>query len=560
MDPFTGEIIKNSFTALADEMFDAMRRTSKSPIIYEVLDFGVGVTDSKGELLAMGSGIPFLLASLETLVKGVIDKHGPDDIKPGDVFISNDPYNQGAGTHLNDCGLVLPVYFDDQLVAFATVNAHWTDVGGMHPGSMTPSASEIFQEGIQFPNIRLFKAGEPVQDIFDLIEANVRLPDMSLGDLWASIAALRIGERRMLELFARYGGDEVFAAMEDLLDYSERMMLNEIKNLPKGTFVAEDQIDEDGHGNGPFDIKVAVTITDDEFLADFTGSADQTQGPINVSPLALSSAVRCVYHAVTDPTVPANAGTFRPLKFICPEGTVFTAKRPAPVSTYYEGMAHAVELVWKALAPHVPDRLTAGHIISTCATIIAGLHPDNHDFYVYVETLPGGWGAGHDKDGVDGTGCVANGETFNIPVEVKETKFGIHVDRYEFNDENGGAGAFRGGKGMILDYEITSDWATLTTVFGRHKTPPWGLMGGQDGTCNYVKVVRTDGSEEVFGRAAGVALHKGDKVSLVTGSGGGYGKPEERPDEQVAADVRDGYVTREQAKNIYRKKTLKEVA
>jgi N-methylhydantoinase B len=245
--------------------------------------------------------------------------------------------------------------------------------------------------------------------------------------------------------------------------------------------------------------------------------------------------------------VPANAGTFRPLQFVCPEGTIFSAKRPAPVSTYYEGMAHAVELVWKALAPHLPDRLTAGHIISTCVTIISGLHPDTQNFFVYVETLPGGWGAGHDKDGVDGTGCVANGETFNIPIEVKETKFGIRVERYTFNNEQGGCGTFRGGRGMILDYKITSDFATLTTVFGRNKTPPWGLLGGQDGTCNYAKVIRADGSEDILGRAAGINLNKGDIVRLVTGSGGGYGDPDKRSVDKVLDDIKNGYLTPSQA-------------
>ena len=213
MDPFTGEIIKSSFTTLSDEMFLTMRRTSKSPIIYEVLDFGVGVTDARGELLSMGYGVPFLLASLESLVKSVIRKHGAEGISPGDIFVSNDPYD-GAGSHLNDVGLVLPVHFDDQLVAFVAVNAHWTDVGGKDPGSMTPDAREIFQEGFQIPTLRLFRGGEPCQELFEMLEANVRLPEMSMGDLWASIAALRIGERRMLDLFQRYGKQSFLHAMD----------------------------------------------------------------------------------------------------------------------------------------------------------------------------------------------------------------------------------------------------------------------------------------------------------------------------------------------------------
>ncbi|MDP6173925.1 MAG: hydantoinase B/oxoprolinase family protein, partial [Rhodospirillales bacterium] len=332
--------------------------------------------------------------------------------------------------------------------------------------------------------VRLFEQGEARQDLFDIIKANCRFPDMSMGDLWASIAALRVGERRMEDLLERYGKSDVLQSMEELFTYCETMMRRELANLPKGVFEAEDVIDQDGLGNGPFPVQVKVTITDDEFLIDFTGSSLQTPGPINVSPLALNSAARCAFHAITNPQVPANAGAFRPLRVICPEGTVFSAKRPAPISTYYEGMAHAVELVWKALAPHVEHRVTAGHMISTCVTIISGLHPVNHDFFVYVETLPGGWGAGHDKDGVDGTGCVANGETYNIPVEVKETKFGFRVRRYEFNGEVGGAGQYRGGKGMVLEYEITAEFATLTGIFGRHVTPPWGLNGGGNGTCN----------------------------------------------------------------------------
>ena len=550
MDPFTSEIIKSSFATLSDEMFLTMQRTSKSPIIYEVLDFGVGVTDARGELLAMGYGVPFLLASLESLVKSVIRKHGPAGISPGDIFVSNDPYD-GAGSHLNDVGLVSPVHFGDELVAFVAVNAHWTDVGGKDPGSMTPDARDIFQEGFQIPTLKLFRGGEPCQELFEILEANVRLPEMSMGDLWASIAALRIGERRMLDLFERYGRQSVLHTMDELFAYCETMMRRELAKLPKGEFIAEDRIDEDGHGNGPFDIRVKVTITDEEFVVDFTGSAAQTPGPINVTRLGLNSAARCAFHAITNPAVPANAGAFRPLKVICPPGTVFSAERPAPVSTYYEGMAHAVELVCKALAPHVRHRVTAGHIISTCVTIISGIHPDTGDFYVYVETLPGGWGAGHDKDGVDGTGSVANGETYTIPAEVKETKFGFRVGRYVFNDDDGGEGEYRGGKGMVLDYEITSERARLTAIFGRHRTRPWGLNGGRDGTCNAVKVIRVNGTEEVYGRIAGVELVRGDRVRLITGNAGGYGHPHDRPREQVLADVKDGYTTAAQAKAIY---------
>jgi len=548
-DPFTSEIIKSAFRAAADEMFFTMQRTARSPIIYEVLDFGVGVTDKKGTLVSMGYGVPFLLSALESLVTGVIEKHGVENMQPGDVFISNDTYGC-AGTHLNDIGLVMPIYFEGRHVAFTAVNAHWTDVGGKDPG-IPPDSHEIFQEGFQIPNIKLFDGGEPIQGMFDLIEANVRVPEMSMGDLWASIAALRVGERRMLDLYGRYGEAALDQAMQELFDYGEEMIRLELKKLPKGEFEAEDWIDDDGLGNGPLKIKVKVTISDDEFIVDYTDSAPQAEGPINVSKFALPSAVKPIFHAVTNPSIIPNGGCYRALKIISPEGSVFGATRPAPVATYFEGMAHAAELMCKALAPHVPDRLTAGQLVSTCVTIIAGPHPETKSFYVYVETLPGGWGAGHDKDGVHGAGCVANGETYNIPVEVKEAKFGFRVGQYAFHNDAGGEGEFRGGKGLALDYEITSDFAILTGIFGRTKTRPWSLDNGNEGTTNYVTVTRADGSQEHYGRAANVPLKKGDRVRLVTATGGGYGDPENRSRDKVLADVKDGYVTPDQARDIY---------
>jgi N-methylhydantoinase B len=550
MDHFTGEIIKNGVQALTDEMFAVMRRTAKSPIIYEVLDFGVGITDAQGELVAMGFGTPFLLSALESIVKAVVRKYGVDSIKPGDVFISNDPFD-AVTTHLNDVGLVAPVFVDGKLLAFVAVNAHWTDVGGKDPGSLTTDSTELFQEGFQLPTIRLFADGEPLTDIFDLIEHNVRLPDLSMGDLSASVATLRVGQRRLQEMAARYGGEAMANAMAELLAYGETTTRQEFAHLPRGTFEAEDWIDDDGHGNGPMRIKVAVTIADDAFTVDFTGTAPQAKGPINVTSIGLRSAVRCAFMAITNPSALANSGCFRSLNVICPEGTLFSARRPAPVATYFDGMAHAVELVWKALAEHLPDRLTAGHSGSVCLAVLSGIHPKTGEYGLLVETLAGGWGAATDHDGVNGTGCVANGETYNIPVEVREAKFGVRCDGYGFHNEAGGFGAHTGGKGLRLDYTVLAEQATLTCVFGRSATRPWGLAGGIDGTTNYVRITRLDGSEETYGRAARIQLYCGDRISLVTGTGGGYGAPADRPRARVLDDLKNGYLTSDQAETFY---------
>ena len=548
---FTLEIVKNALTALGDEMFYALQRTSKSPIIYETLDYAVGATDAKGNLITQGNGVTGFLGTLDTAVQGVLDKFGRvGELFPGDIFITNDPYG-GGGTHLSDVSLIMPVFYEGELVAFVANKAHWTEVGGKDPGSWTTDATEVFQEGLQFPNVKLFDRGKPNQALLDLIAANVRLPDMTLGDLWAGVAALRVGERRFLDLCRKYGKETVLTAVDRLLDYGEEMTRLELAKLPKGTFEAEDWIDDDGIGNGPFKVKVKVTITDDQFIADYTGSHPQVPGPINNTWTGLASAVRAVFKALTNPSIPANEGCFRPIKVICPDATVFTAERPAPVSTYWETMLYATDLIWKALAPHVPDRLPAGHLLSVCGTVLSGVHPDTGEFFLLVEPLVGGWGAGHDKDGESGQFCVGDGETYNIPVEVTETRYGVLVEQYAFHNEDGGAGEYRGGKGVVLDYRIVAKEAYLTGTFGRHKFLPWGMNGGQEGSRNYIKVIRRDGQEEVYGKVARLRLEKGDLVRLVTATGGGYGDPRRRPREKVLEDLRNEYITKEQAEKYY---------
>jgi N-methylhydantoinase B len=552
VDPFTIEIIKNSLVAIGDEMFYALQRTSKSTIIYETLDYGVAITDEEGRLVAQGNGVPLFIGTLDAAINAVREKFGGGgDLGPGDIVITNDPYG-GGGTHLSDVSLIMPIYHEDRLVAFVGNKAHWTEVGGKDPGSWTTDATEVYQEGLQFPNVKLFNRGLPDQALLDLIAANVRLPDMTLGDLWAGVAALRVGERRFLDLNDKYGQETVRIAIENLLEYGETMARQELTNLPKGTFEAHDFIDDDGIGHGPFPVQVKVTITDDEFVADFTGSQLQVPGPINNTRTGLTSGVRAIFKALTNPNIPANGGSFRPIRVICPDGTVFTAQRPAPVSTYWETMLYATDLIWRALAPHVPDRLPAGHMLSVCGTVLAGPHPDTGELFLLVEPLVGGWGAGHDKDGESGQFCVGDGETYNIPIEITETRYGVIVDQYTFHTEDGGAGEFRGGKGVVLDYRVVGDELYLTGTFGRHKFKPWGLNGGQEGSPNFIKVVRQDGREEgPFGKVARVRLERGDVARLVTATGGGYGDPRRRSRDSVLADLRNGYITSEQAARHY---------
>jgi len=550
IDLFTVEIVKDSLVAIGDEMFIALQRTSKSTIIYEVLDFASGLIDANGQLITQGNGVTGFLGTLTFAVRSALEKFGPENLHPGDVVITNDPYG-GGGTHLSDVSLIVPIFYAGTLVAFAASKAHWTEVGGKDPGSWTTDATEVFQEGLQFPCVKLYEEGCPVQSLIDLIAANVRLPDMTLGDMYAQAASLHLGERRFQELCDKYGLDVVLSSIEALLDYGERMTRLELSKLPKGTYEAEDWIDDDGIGNGPFPVRAKITITGDEFICDFTGTHLQVPGPVNCTTTGLHSGVRTMLKAITSPSIPVNEGCFRPLKVICPPGTIFTAQRPAAVSTYWETMNYVTDLVWKALAPIVPDRLTAGHFLSVCGVVVAGRHPDSGELFLLVEPQAGGWGAGAAKDGESGLMCVGDGETYVIPIEVAETRYGIIVDRYELDVTGAGAGRYRGGRGCIRDYRAAVDEITLTATFGRHKFVPWGTAGGHPGSRNEVRIFHTDGREVVIGKCARYPLKRGEVARLVTGTGGGWGSPLERPVEAVIEDVRDGYVSLEQAKLDY---------
>lgn len=552
VDPFTLEIVKDALVAIGDEMFYALERTSKSPIIYEVLDYACGLTDARGQLITQGNGVTGFLGVLTFSVGDVIKKFAEKgNLKPGDILITNDPYG-GGGTHLSDVALVMPIFYNGEIIAYSANKAHWTEVGGKDPGSWTTDSTEIYQEGLQFPCVKIFEEGKPNQALIDVIAANVRLPDMTLGDLWAQAAALRVGERRLKEVFDKYGVDVVLSSIDALLDYGEQMTRLELAKISNGVYEAEDFIDDDGIGNGPFPVRVKVTVTDDEFICDFTGTHPQVPGPVNCTYTALVSGLRSIFKAITNPSTPVNEGVFRSLKVICPPRTIFTAERPAAVSTYWETMSYVTDLVWRALAPVIPDRLTAGHFLSVCGVVLAGKHPDTGDLFLLVEPQAGGWGAGRTKDGENGLVCVGDGETYIIPVEVTEVRHGILVDQYSFNGAEGGAGKFRGGRGLIRDYRIIGEEATITGTFGRHKFLPWGMNGGHQGSKNAIQIIHADGRPTVgFGKTARYPLKKGDVARLITGCGGGYGNPLERDPAQVADDVRNEYISPNEAEKVY---------
>lgn len=552
MKNFTLEIIQDSLIAAGDEMFKTLERTSMSPIIYESLDYAVGITDAKGELLAQGNGITAFLAALDSVVKSTLEKYTAENsLQEGDVIIANTPY-AGGGTHLSDVSVVYPVFYKDELVAFTVNKAHWTELGGTFPGSVSTIATEIFHEGIHFPFIKVKSKGEINQAVIDMIKVNVRLPDSTLGDLFAGIAAAEVGAKRVVDIIDKYGFEVYKDAGISFLNYGERMSLEALKTIPKGVYEGESAVENNGFGEGPFPVKAKITITDTKFIVDFNGSHPQVKGAVNLSFNGLVTGCRTIFKAITTPELDANGGAFRPMEVHCEPGTIVSAVFPAAVSIYYETLIVAIDLIWRILAPIVPDKLPAGHLRSVCATFISGIHPETKEFYIQAEPLAGGWGAANNHDGNRGQLSCGSGESYNIPVEIREMRYGIEVQQYAFHNEGGGYGEYQGGNGQYIDYKIISDGAFLTAAFLGAETKTWGINGGHSGSYNYFKIIRTNGDEERYSLGTNLELKKGDIVRCVTATGGGYGDPENRPREKVLSDIKNGYITQQQAEAAYR--------
>ena len=551
IDPFTQEIIKSKLLAISDEMSVVLARTSMSPIIYEVLDFACGLTDPDGQVIAQANGLTLFTGTFAAQVRSVTKKFGPERIKPGDIFMTNGPYD--GGTHTCDIALIQPIFVDDQVVAFGVSITHWTEVGGKSPGSVSPDATEIYQEGLQFPIIHIVKQGELMEEIVEIIRVNVRLPLMSIGDLNAGIAACRIAEKRLQEMCQRYGLSSIQNAFGAMLNHGETMARAAIGHIPNGVYTAADIIDGDGIIDEDIPICVTITVEDESMIVDFTGCAPQRPGPINCAHGALMSACKTIFKAITGPQAPTNEGWFRPYEVIIPEGTIFSATRPAPTGWYYESTAHVTELIWMALATVLPERLSAGSYLSLCATYLGGFDDDSGEVWVQPEPNNGGWGASQDRDGASGLIATVDGDTYNYPVELVESKVPLLVEQYSLNTEDsGGDGQWRGGIGCIREYRTLNSNTFLHASMGRNRVRPWGLNGGTEGTNNYVEIERPGGEDvEVVARVANVQLPKDTRVRIVTGRGGGYGDPKDRPAEQVREDVRDGYLTVEDAKQVY---------
>jgi N-methylhydantoinase B len=546
-DPFALELIKNALVALADEMALTVYRTARSFVVKEALDFSTALFLADGQLIAQGTCLPFHLGAMPFAVKSVVRAY-PDRIRSGDLFITNDPYD--GSTHLPDIVLVRPIFLAGSLIGYSVALAHMTDIGGRMPGGNASDSTELYQEGLRIPPSRLWREGEPDETMLRLIERNVRVPDKVLGDIRSLIAACHVGEREFIKLVERYGASQFDAHCRDLLDYTERFTRSEIAKLPKGTWRFVDHLDGDGIDPNPIPIVATITIAGDEMTIDLTGSAPQVRGAINcVFPFTLSTALACV-RSIVDLSIPNNAGYFRPIHVIAPEGTVVNPRPPAAVAARGITGIRIADAIFGALAQAVPEVLPAcGSNAPDVGISFGGVDANNNPF-VYLEFLLASWGGGPDRDGMDAcTGTLVNYS--NTPVEMIEADQPIVVERYALVRDSGGAGRFRGGLALERHLRFRANNATLQIRSDRRDHPPYGLQGGLPGAPSDVSIRRADGHEEPWPAKFLTTVHDGDVLRVRLAGGGGHGNPLDRSPTLVLDDVVEDKISIEHARSAY---------
>lgn len=555
VDPITLEVIRNRLIAASRDIRRTIERAAYSPILYEVVDFSCGILDSEANLVAETPGLPIFLSNLGYAVECTYQTIGRENLMPGDVILCNDPYN-GGGTHCPDLTVLCPAFYDDNIQGWAAFRGHTVDMGGIYPGGWYSNTTEVFQEGFRLPPVKLMVQGKPNEDVLRLIRANTRVPDAVLGDIRAMIAAVRKASQRFYEIIDTYGLEVTRAAISELLDQGERLARAAVGRIPNGTYKAEALLDGDGNDDAPLDekvwVRIAIIVEDDEITMDFTGTDPQCRGPMNVPEPSTISSARYGFKIITTPDLPSNEGFFRPLKVVIPEKSLLKPRFPAACAMWPAPTTTIPDLILKALAPALPDRVRAGHFGDSMANFLYGTDPRTKRYYVCAEGDAGGYGGKPYEDGEHAFFSMDLGDTYNVPVEVAEVRYPWRVERFELRQDSGGPGKFRGGLGVIRDYRIIGHNTGLTVTTDRVKyTPPWGLFGGKPGKTNITVVYRNNGKQEKWRKISNLPLDENEVVSFQTGGGGGYGPPLERDPDLVLRDVIDGYVSFESIREDY---------
>ena len=547
-DPVRFEVIRNGLLAIVEEMSIALRRSAYSTNIKTRADYSCALFDHDLQPVAQAFSQPNHLGSLGLLASRVVTEYGAENIGPGDAILSNDPYLNGV--HLNDVTLTSPVYHGDKLAGWVASLAHHVDVGGGAPASVG-AFREVYQEGVIIPPVKLVANGEIVDDVLRLVLSQIRSKRETAGDFRAQIAANTTGGRRLNELLSRFGPATVAGYTAELIEYTERRTRAELATLPHGTFQAEGFMDSDGFSDQPVRLQASITIDDDGILFDLTGCDGQRRAPVNATYAQTYSACAYVLKCLIDPDVPVNGGLYRLVRLIAPEGTVVNCLPPAPVVGGWEINARLTDVMLKALAPALPERIPAGTKAMICHAGFGGVDRARNEFFCFLETLAGGYGGRATSDGPDAVQTHGQ-NTENAPVEETEISYPVRIERYELIDDSEGPGRQRGGLGLRRDYTFPDGDISFTILADREKHGPWGLFGGQAGQrASYILNPGTE-SETELGSKVTVELQPGEVISYRTCGGGGYGPPDERDPSLVLRDVREGKVSRERARDIYR--------
>jgi len=547
LDGATVEVIRSYLFSAAGEMRRTLIRTAFNPVIYEVLDFGISIYSRKLDLVAEAPSLTFFLGANDHAIRRGLEYVGEENLEPGDIVLLNYPYWSAA--HTLDVSLFAPVFAPgaERPFVYTCIRAHWMDLGAKDAGYVLDS-TDMHQEGLIFPGTKVYKRGKPDREIIELIRFNSRMPEAVLGDLNAQVAATRTGQRRLVEILAKFGQEDFEAAVERILEHGEQLARKALLELPNGSWSAEDLLDDDGVSDDPIPMKVTVTIEGDRFVVDFSGSSPAVRGPVNV-PLGLTETMsKVVFKSLTTPHSPTNSGNFRPLDVIAPPGNLFHAVYPSATFTLWTGIV-GLELIYKALAQGMPERLAASSGGDVPGFMMVGIHPDTKRFFAVSNNEPVGWGATKVHDGANATSHLSESLVRNTPIEVLELKTGMFFDRLELRTDSGGAGRFRGGLGVRRDIRFVSDGERLS-VMKKTKTSAWALAGGHEPLRNGMILFPETGAEKRVGTYR-AAVKAGQTARNLTAGGGGYGDPTERGPARVLEDVLDGYVSRETAEKIY---------
>lgn len=553
VDPVTLEVMRHAFNSITDQIDANITRTAFSPYIYEYKDYAVGITTAEGELISTSTGgMPVVVTdSVGMAVRDGLSIYGRERLHPGDVLVCNHAAVQGQ--HLNNTVMYTPIFAGKDkgsLVGFFAINVHWIDIGGLSVGAMSFQSTDIFMEGLQLRTVKLWSRGEPVEDIYRIIECNTRFPQELMGDIAAQLGGCVLGRDMVAALADKYGVDTFHRAIGIIFDQAEADARERIRAVPDGTYTAEAYLDNDGVSSDPVPIRVKVVVSGDAFTVDYSDMAKQVPSCINSGAFGGGrTTARLAFQYLIAGSQSANEGTYRPLKLVLPEGTLLSASPTAAMALYPFPFPTVIDAIIKALENVLPDRVTGAHFGSYSSLRLLGRRA-NGALWSCNDSGHGGWGACADHDGAGPFRTMAHGDTRIIPVELQEALYPIRIEEFSLRQDGGGAGTRRGGMGYRKHYRLLAPCEMFAAI-DRVDCPPWGVRGGKAAQPGRITVHRNDGRTETLFKAEDCKLEAGELMVMETGGGGGYGDPAARPLADVQRDLLRGYISREAAERDY---------